>query len=106
MLSLNESAGETLSTRSPALEMSDIQATALRPRPKPYRGEYVILRIGNAAQGREMLRRIWMRSIVWRHSPRNFRARTIRLAQRLSKPRSLRRYIALTMHEAILRVRR
>ena len=58
MLSPNESAGETLSTRSPALEMSDIQATALRPRPKPYCGEYVILRIGNAEQGREMLRRI------------------------------------------------
>jgi deferrochelatase/peroxidase EfeB len=30
----------------------------LRPRPKPYRGEYVILRIGDAGQGREMLRRI------------------------------------------------
>jgi len=58
MLSPNESAGETLLTRSPALEMSDIQATALRPRPKPYCGEYVILRIGNAEQGREMLRRI------------------------------------------------
>src|SRR5262249_26356205 len=58
MLSINESAGETPSTRSPALETSDIQATILRPRPKPYRGEYVILRIGNAEQGREMLRRI------------------------------------------------
>src|SRR5262252_8178722 len=58
MLSPNESAGETLSTRSPALEMSDIQATVLRPRPKPYCGEYVVLRIGNAEQGREMLRRI------------------------------------------------
>jgi hypothetical protein len=45
MLSLNESAGETLSMRSPALEMSDIQATVLRPRPKPYCGEYVILRV-------------------------------------------------------------
>ena len=41
-----------------ALEVSDIQATILRPRPSPYRGEYVVLRIGNAAQGREMLRRI------------------------------------------------
>jgi Dyp-type peroxidase family len=41
-----------------ALEVSDIQAIVLRPRPKPYRGEYVILRIGDAAQGREMLRRI------------------------------------------------
>ena len=58
MLSVNESVGQTLSTRSPALETSDIQATVLRPRPKPYCGEYVILRIGNAEQGREMLRRI------------------------------------------------
>jgi Dyp-type peroxidase family len=58
MLSINESAGETPSTRSPALETSDIQATILRPRPKPYCGEYVVLRIGNAGQGREMLRRI------------------------------------------------
>jgi Dyp-type peroxidase family len=58
MLSITESVGETLSTRSPALETSDIQATVLRPRPKPYCGEYVILRIGNAEQGREMLRRI------------------------------------------------
>ena len=40
------------------IEASDIQAIVLRPRPKPYRGEYVILRIGDAGQGREMLRRI------------------------------------------------
>src|SRR5262249_27867555 len=40
------------------IEMSDIQATVLRPRPSPYRGEYVVLRIDDAAQGREMLRRI------------------------------------------------
>jgi len=58
MLSIEEPAGETLATRSPALETSDIQATVLRPRPKPYCGEYVILRIGNAGQAREMLRRI------------------------------------------------
>src|SRR5499427_1692696 len=58
MLSTTESVGETLSTRSLALETSDIQATVLRPRPKPYCGEYVIFRIGNAEQGREMLRRI------------------------------------------------
>ena len=58
MLSIGESASEALSARSPALETSDIQATVLRPRPKPYCGEYVILRIGNAEQGREMLRRI------------------------------------------------
>jgi Dyp-type peroxidase family len=42
----------------PTLEMSDIQATVLRPRPSPYKGEYVVLRIDEAAQGREMLRRI------------------------------------------------
>src|ERR1700730_4344173 len=40
------------------IEVSDIQATVLRPRPSPYRGEYVVLRIDEAAQGREMLRRI------------------------------------------------
>lgn len=40
------------------LEVSDIQATILRPRPRPYKGEYVILRIDEAAQGREMLRRL------------------------------------------------
>ena len=41
-----------------ALDMSDIQATVLRPRPSPYKGEYVILRIDDADQGREMLRRL------------------------------------------------
>jgi Dyp-type peroxidase family len=40
------------------IDASDIQAIVLRPRPKPYRGEYVILRIADAGQGREMLRRI------------------------------------------------
>lgn len=58
MLSINETPGETVVTPSPTLETSDIQAVVLRPRPKPYCGEYVILRIGDAAQGREMLRRI------------------------------------------------
>ena len=42
----------------PTLEVIDIQATVLRPRPSPYRGEYVVLRIDDAAQGREMLRRM------------------------------------------------
>ena len=53
------------SPKNPAAEASDVQATVeasdvpaivLRPRPKPYRGEYVVLRIGDAVQGREMLR--------------------------------------------------
>jgi Dyp-type peroxidase family len=43
---------------TPALDVSDIQATVLRPRPSPYVGEYVVLRIDDAAQGRAMLRRI------------------------------------------------
>src|SRR6516162_11652070 len=47
-----------LTTQVPVLETSDIQATILRPRPSPYRGEYVLLRIGEIGQGREMLRRI------------------------------------------------
>jgi Dyp-type peroxidase family len=42
----------------PGIEASDVQAIVLRPRPKPYLGEYVVLRIGDAEQGREMLRRI------------------------------------------------
>ena len=58
MLPIEKAVGDTLSTRSPALETWDVQATVLRPRPKPYCGEYVILRISNAEQGREMLRRI------------------------------------------------
>jgi Dyp-type peroxidase family len=40
------------------LDVSDIQATVLRPRPSPYVGEYVVLRIDDAAEGRAMLRRI------------------------------------------------
>src|SRR6202166_2637123 len=47
-----------LTTTPPTIEVSDIQATVLRPRPSPYKGEYVVLRIDDAAQGREMLRRI------------------------------------------------
>ena len=47
-----------LTTAVPVLEISDIQAIVLRPRPSPYRGEYVILRVDDAAQGREMVRRM------------------------------------------------
>src|ERR1700730_16051039 len=45
-------------TSIPKIEVSDIQATVLRPRPSPYKGEYVVLGIDDGAQGREMLRRI------------------------------------------------
>src|SRR6266403_1179456 len=47
-----------LPTDAPTLEVSDIQATVLRPRPSPYKGQYLIVRVDNAAQGREMLRRL------------------------------------------------
>jgi len=44
--------------QAPVVDASDVQAIVLRPRPKPYCGEYVILRIDDARQGREMLRRL------------------------------------------------
>src|SRR6266446_120533 len=52
------SAPTILANAVPVLEVSDIQATVLRPRPSPYKGEYFIIRIDDAAQGREMLRRL------------------------------------------------
>src|SRR5262252_500613 len=58
MASIQESVDEKLSMPMPRLEISDIQAIVLRPRPSPYRGEYVILRVDDAAQGREMVRRM------------------------------------------------
>ena len=56
-------------TEVPVVEASDIQATVLRPRPSPYRGEYLILRIGDAEQGREMLRRIHPHGRFLRYLP-------------------------------------
>jgi hypothetical protein len=50
--------GRKVNAAMTVVEASDVQATVLRPRLKPYRGEYVILRIGEAGQGREMLRRL------------------------------------------------
>src|SRR5260370_14337841 len=47
-----------LATNVPTLEVGDIQATVLRPRPSPYLGQYVVVRVDEAAQGREMLRRL------------------------------------------------
>jgi Dyp-type peroxidase family len=57
-LSLASSADPISTAEVPVVEASDVQAIVLRPRPRPYRGEYVILRIGDAGQGREMLRRL------------------------------------------------
>ena len=41
-----------------SLEMSDTQAIVLRPRPSPYKGEFIVLRVDDQTQGRKMLRRI------------------------------------------------
>ena len=40
------------------LELNDIQSGALRPRPSPYVGVYILLRIDDCRAGRELLRRL------------------------------------------------
>ena len=40
------------------LDLHEIQATVLRPRPAPYFGTHVLLRIDDAQAGRELLRRL------------------------------------------------
>src|SRR5262245_30819478 len=58
MLSVKESVGGDPSTRAPTLELSEIQATVLRPRPAPYVGTHVLLRVDDAQAGRHFLRRL------------------------------------------------
>src|SRR5262245_40958829 len=58
MSSVTESAGGTGSTSAPTLDLHEIQATSLRPRPAPYFGTHVLLRIDNAQAGREFIRRL------------------------------------------------
>ena len=41
-----------------ALELDDIQSGALQPRPSPYVGVYILLRIDDRRAGRELLRRL------------------------------------------------
>lgn len=41
-----------------ALELDDIQSGVLRPRPSPYAATYILLRIDEAKDGREFLRRL------------------------------------------------
>ena len=41
-----------------ALDLADIQAGALHERPSPYVGRYLLLRMHDAAQGRELVRRL------------------------------------------------
>ncbi|HKR84916.1 MAG TPA: hypothetical protein VJS37_12115 [Terriglobales bacterium] len=58
MSSVEESVSENLSTHAPALDLHEIQATVLRPRPAPYFGTHVLLRIEEAQAGRTFLRRL------------------------------------------------
>jgi deferrochelatase/peroxidase EfeB len=46
------------STPAPTLDLHEIQATVLRPRPAPYFGTHVILRVDDAQEGRDFLRRL------------------------------------------------
>jgi Dyp-type peroxidase family len=47
-----------LSVQVSTLELDEIQATVLRPRPAPYFGTHVLLRVDEARAGRELLRRL------------------------------------------------
>ena len=48
----------TVSKGAGALDLHEIQATALRYRPEPYYGTHVLMHIENARSGREFLRRL------------------------------------------------
>jgi Dyp-type peroxidase family len=58
MSSVNEYAGGHLTTRASTLDLHEIQATVLRPRPAPYFGSHVLLRVDDAQAGRAFLRRL------------------------------------------------
>src|SRR6476620_12016743 len=45
-------------TAEPTLELDDIQAGALYERPSPYGGTYLLLRIDDRGDGRELVRRL------------------------------------------------
>src|SRR5262249_35146163 len=47
-----------LSLNAPMLDLHEIQATVLRPRPAPYFGTHVLLGMKDAQSGREALRRL------------------------------------------------
>ena len=56
--SINESTVASVAARVPMLELHEIQATVLRPRPAPYFGSHVLLRVDDASAGRAFLRRL------------------------------------------------
>src|ERR1051325_11448500 len=58
MSSVKESLENNRSTNGPTVDLSEIQATILRPRPAPYFGTHVLLRVNDAQGGRAFLRRL------------------------------------------------
>src|SRR5678815_262923 len=58
MSSVNESAAASGAAHKSMLDLHEIQATVLRPRPAPYFGTHVLLRIDDAQSGRELFRRL------------------------------------------------
>jgi Dyp-type peroxidase family len=58
MSSVEESISGNLSTKAPALDLHEIQATVLRQRPAPYFGSHVLLRVDDAQAGRAFLRQL------------------------------------------------
>jgi Dyp-type peroxidase family len=58
MLTIEKSVGASSELLAPTLELHEIQATVLRPRPAPYFGTHIGLRIDDAHAGRELLRRL------------------------------------------------
>ncbi|MCM3874466.1 MAG: hypothetical protein ND895_27560, partial [Pyrinomonadaceae bacterium] len=58
MSSVKESVENNRSAPAPTVDLDEIQATVLRPRPAPYFGSHVILRVDDAQAGRAFLRRL------------------------------------------------
>src|SRR5262245_5352765 len=58
MASVEESFGANVSPQGATLDLHEIQATVLRPRPAPYFGTHVLLQVGDARAGRELVRRL------------------------------------------------
>ena len=58
MLSNTGSSAPNVSLQAPTLDLHEIQATVLRPRPAPYFGTHVLLRVDDAQAGRKFLGRL------------------------------------------------
>lgn len=55
---LDETTISDPSAKAPTLDLHEVQETVLRPRPAPYFGAHVLLRVDDARAGRELLRRL------------------------------------------------